>query len=44
MIKVVSGFGVEPQVIEQPLDLSISENKMMFDFYLAAPFLTVKNV
>ena len=30
-------LGVEPQAIEQPLDLSIPENKMMLAFYLAAP-------
>lgn len=37
MINVLRGFGVEPQAIEQPLDLSIPENKMMLAFYLAAP-------
>jgi len=30
-------LGVEPHAIEQPLDLSIPENKMMLAFYLAAP-------
>lgn len=37
MINVLREFGVEPQAIEQPLDLSIPENKMMLAFYLAAP-------
>jgi len=30
-------LAIEPQAIEQPLDLSIPENKMMLAFYLAAP-------
>lgn len=37
MINVLRKFGVEPQAIEQPLDLSVPENKMMLAFYLAAP-------
>lgn len=37
MIKTLRKFDVEPQAIEQPLDLSIPENKMMLAFYLAAP-------
>src|SRR5258708_1382719 len=37
MINVLRRLGVEPQAIEQPLDLSIPENKMMLAFYLAAP-------
>jgi len=37
MINTLRSLGVEPQVIEQPLDLSIPENKMMLAFYLAAP-------
>jgi site-specific DNA recombinase len=37
MINTLRKFGVEPQAIEQPLDLSIPENKMMLAFYLAAP-------
>lgn len=37
MINVLREFGVEPQAMEQPLDLSIPENKMMLAFYLAAP-------
>jgi len=28
---------VEPQAIEQPLDLAVPENKMILAFYLAAP-------
>ncbi len=37
MIATLRKYGVEPQAIEQPLDLSIPENKMMLAFYLAAP-------
>ena len=37
MINTLRRLGIEPQAIEQPLDLSIPENKMMLAFYLAAP-------
>ena len=37
MINTLRRLGVEPQAIEQPLDLTIPENKMMLAFYLAAP-------
>lgn len=37
MINILRTLGVEPQAIEQPLDLSIPENMMMLAFYLAAP-------
>ncbi|WP_231388363.1 recombinase family protein [Sphingobacterium hungaricum] len=37
MIKVLRAFGVEPEAIEQPLDLSVPENKIMLAFYLATP-------
>ena len=37
MIKQLNKLGVEPHAIEQPLDLTIPENKMMLAFYLAAP-------
>lgn len=37
MISTLRRLGAEPQAIEQPLDLSIPENKMMLAFYLAAP-------
>ena len=37
MINVLRKFGVEPQAIEQPLDLSVPENKLMLAFYLASP-------
>ena len=37
MIREFQKLGIEPQAIEQPLDLSIPENKMMLAFYLAAP-------
>lgn len=36
MLNVLGRFGIEAQVIEQPLDLDIPENKMMLAFYLAA--------
>jgi len=37
MINLLRKLGVEPQAIEQPLDLGIPENKIMLAFYLAAP-------
>ena len=37
MISTLNKLGIEPQAIEQPLDLSVPENKMMLAFYLAAP-------
>ncbi len=37
MINALRKLGIEPQAVEQPLDLSIPENKMMLAFYLAAP-------
>ena len=37
MINILRKTGIDPQAIEQPLDLSIPENKMMLAFYLAAP-------
>lgn len=37
MINILRKLGVEPVCIEQPLDLSIPENKMMLAIYLAAP-------
>ncbi|MEO6302468.1 MAG: recombinase family protein, partial [Bacteroidia bacterium] len=37
MINTLNKLGVEPQAIEQPLDLEIPENKIMLAFYLAAP-------
>ena len=37
MIKTLNKCGIEPQAVEQPLDLSIPEQKMMLAFYLAAP-------
>ena len=37
MISTLRRLGVEPQAVEQPLDLSIPENKMMLAFYLTAP-------
>lgn len=37
MINTLDKHGVEPQAIEQPLDLTIPENKIMLAFYLAAP-------
>jgi site-specific DNA recombinase len=37
MISILRNYGIEPQAVEQPLDLTIPENKMMLAFYLAAP-------
>ncbi|WP_158991774.1 recombinase family protein [Mucilaginibacter sp. L196] len=37
MINILRKCGIDPQAVEQPLDLSIPENKMMLAFYLAAP-------
>src|SRR5436190_21572901 len=37
MISQLNRLGVEPQAIEQPLDLNIPENKIMLAFYLSAP-------
>ena len=37
MINVLAALGVEPQAIEQPLDISIPENKLMLAIYLAQP-------
>lgn len=37
MINTLNRMGIEPQAIEQPLDLNIPENKIMLAFYLAAP-------
>lgn len=39
MINTLNGLGMEPQAIEQPLDLSIPENKIMLAFYLTAPYV-----
>ena len=37
MISTLVKLGIEPQAVDQPLDLSIPENKMMLAIYLAAP-------
>lgn len=37
MIDFLRSLGIEPHATEQPLDLSIPENKMMLAFYLAVP-------
>jgi site-specific DNA recombinase len=37
MIATLRTLGVEPQAIEQPLDMSVPENKMMLAIYLTAP-------
>jgi site-specific DNA recombinase len=37
MINTLNKLGIEPQAIEQPLDLAVPENKLMLAFYLAAP-------
>lgn len=37
MIAFLNSLKVEPQAVEQPIDLSVPENKMMLAFYLAVP-------
>ena len=37
MISTLRSLGVEPQAIEQPLDMNVPENKMMLAIYLTAP-------
>lgn len=37
MIKILLKNNISPQAIEQPLDMSVPENKMMLAIYLAAP-------
>ncbi|XHR95522.1 recombinase family protein [Mucilaginibacter sp. UC70_90] len=37
MINTLKKLGVEPHAIEQPLDMSVPENKMMLAIYLTAP-------
>jgi site-specific DNA recombinase len=37
MINVLRKLGVEPQAIEQPLDMSVPESKIMLAIYLSAP-------
>ena len=37
MINTLKVLGVEPQAIEQPLDMSVPENKMMLAIYLTTP-------
>lgn len=37
MISTLKSYGVEPQAIEQPLDMTVPENKMMLAIYLTAP-------
>jgi site-specific DNA recombinase len=37
MINTLNKQGIEPQAIDQPLDLNVPENKLMLAFYLAAP-------
>jgi len=37
MINTLKILGVEPQAIEQPLDMEVPENKMMLAIYLTAP-------
>ena len=37
MISALRSLGVEASAVEQPLDLSVPENKMMLAFYLAVP-------
>jgi site-specific DNA recombinase len=37
MINILKGYFVEPQAIEQPLDMTVPESKLMLAIYLAQP-------
>jgi site-specific DNA recombinase len=37
MISLLQKNGVNPQAIEQPLDMAVPENKLMLAIYLASP-------
>ncbi len=37
MIRRLKGLGIEPRAIEQPVDVSIPENKLFLAFYLSIP-------
>jgi site-specific DNA recombinase len=37
MISTLRKWGIEPQAIEQPLDITIPENKLMLAIYLSTP-------
>ncbi|WP_426589710.1 recombinase family protein [Mucilaginibacter sp. R-33] len=37
MISTLNSYGIEPQAIEQSLDLSVPENKLMLAIYLSTP-------
>ncbi|SDK56593.1 Resolvase, N terminal domain [Pedobacter sp. ok626] len=37
MINLLQKNGINPQAIEQPLDMAIPENKLMLAIYLASP-------
>ncbi len=37
MISMLKRLGVDPQAIEQPLNMDVPENKMMLAVYLTAP-------
>lgn len=37
MIALLNDYGIEPRAIEQPLDLSVPESKVILAIYLAAP-------
>lgn len=37
MIRILGEYGIDPQAVEQPIDLSIPENKLMLAFFLSAP-------
>lgn len=37
MISVLNKLGIEPQAIEQPLDMAVPESKIMLAIYLATP-------
>lgn len=37
MLRILADLGIQVQAVEQPVDLTIPENKFMFNFYLTAP-------
>lgn len=38
-IEELNKYGIEPQAIEQPLDFSIPENRLVLAFYIASPMV-----
>jgi site-specific DNA recombinase len=44
MIGKLDDFGVEAQAIEQPIDISLSENQLMLAIYLAKPYVESQKI